>query len=69
MSCPQLGLLFIMIYYDYIMMFILFFVTFAADGKDGNGLKLEKVGLTFSSLMPSQQKIPRNLLPFFKTFH
>ena len=28
----------------------------ATDDKDGNGLKLEKVGVTFCSLMLSQQK-------------
>ena len=42
------------------------------DGKDGNGLKLEKGKPSFSSLDAiSTKKIPKKLLlvAFFKTFH
>ena len=40
----------------------------ATDDKDGNRLKPEKVGPTFSSFMLSQQKIPKSYygLLFFK---
>ena len=41
------------------------------DGKDGNGLKLEKVGPTFSSLDDISIKIPKTYYGLFiiKTFH
>ena len=72
-SCPQLnsknngllGLLFKSILWRPIC----FLTFFATDGKDENGLKLEKVGPTFSSL--SQQKITKTLLwvALFDTIH
>ena len=62
MYCPQLnpeknslGLLFKTIMWR----LFCFLSLVATDGKDGNELKLEKVGLTFSSLKLSQQKIPK----------
>ena len=39
-----------------------FLSSVAADGKDGHGLKLEKVGLTFSSLNTLLTKITKKVL-------
>ena len=41
---------------------VYFLSSVAADGKDGHGLKLEKVGLTFSSLNTLPTKITKKVL-------
>ena len=38
-----------------------FLPSIATDGKDGLGLKLEKVGPTFSSFNPVAAKLPKKL--------
>ena len=65
MFCPQLnsknnglGLLFKTI----LRCLFCFLSIVATDGKDENGLKLEKVGQSFQVLVLFQQKLPKNLL-------
>ena len=72
MSCPQLnsknnGLGFVN--EDFIVTFILFpVICFATDGKDGNGLKLEKVGPIFSSFDAISTKNTKNGLLWVALF-
>ena len=39
-----------------------FLASVATDGKDGNGLKLETIGLIFSSFDSLSSKIPQNII-------
>ena len=43
---------------------ICFLLSVATDGKDGNGLKLEKIGPSFSRFMLRLYKSPKNIIQF-----